>query len=609
MKKISIILVLLLIFSSLGCGYSTAFATVASDFDNTYVLDDLKDAQIDNVVFNPDYYGYSQEKEPRVLSFAEYCYGYNSEKQSNYGLYIYVYNPSGKAIQDKLNTISIATVYSDGKAVDWEKFTISLLSVSTGQYANLFYKFKVADVSKILTRVATTTNMRRYDVSEIELNYGETTSEAYNVGNYYEYSGFAKGYGAEPNAESTLKCVSDMIETLPLKVQSTFYRYNNSVYFQSNLSSVYFGVPNETLNKYGKLQQIKANWFETKTSNQFVLTDVSHYDLLSPFVGVRLNEYNDTIGYEYFAPNQDVRLINYNPKYYWDTYNPLPQIDWLFFSKNGTVSADEVMSYAKKYTARFGGNLLIDEYSKDLFVEEVDEGRQYGWQGADGKGLVIDADSPFDINGFDTGDGLLNWWMSLFYPDLQTGDLKEKDPIYIVKDNDIVGDNATIANRLLINENDVDDFKLIYNQNKVAGKKTVLFRFALTEYRGYTLCARKGTLVSLPGDEVGYLAQQTVFLDFDIIWLKFVKSDIETIIPTVCSPIDVFGGLTPPLDSTLDELLIILGIILGIVLFVVLCVLIRPIGTAVAWIIKLVFKIITAPFKWIAGAIKKNKNK
>lgn len=609
-KYISITILLLLavsvIFSPLVGGVGTAHASTTIKFDQTYVLDDLQNSRIDGVTFSPNNYGYSQEKEPRILSFVEYGYNYDSTKQGNYGLYLYVYNPCGKQIQNKLNTVSIATVYSNGKAVDYEKFTITLLSVSTDKYANLFYKFKVADASKILTRVSVSTSARRYDVAEIELNYGEQTSEAYTVGNYYEYSGFSKGYGADPNADSTLTCMSNMVETLPLKVQSTYYRYNNSVYFQSNLSSVYFGVPNETLNKYGKLQQIKANWFETKTSNQFVMTNVSHYDRLSPFVGVQLKAYNDTIGYEYFAPSQDFRLINYNPKYYWDTYNPLPQIDWLFSSDNGTVSTDEVLSYAKNYTSRFGGDLLIDKYSKALFVEEVDENRQYGWQGDDGKGLVIDADSLVNINGFDTGSNLANWWLSLFYSDLQSEDIKDKEPIYIVKDTDIVGDNATIANRLLINENDVDDLKAAYRQNLLENKKTVLFRFALTDYRAYPLRARQGTLLSLPGDEVGYITQQTAFLDFDIIWLKFVKENVETVIPTVSKPIDVFSGLTKPLEPDFEFwgagkdiwriIKIILAVLAGIVLIVVVC-----------WIVRIIVKPIKAIDKTVKATKKNNK--
>ena len=47
--------------------------------------------------------------------------------------------------------------------------------------------------------------------------------------------------------------------------------------------------------------------------------------------------------------------------------------------------------------------------------------------------------------------------------------------------------------------------------------------------------------------DAGYVVTtQTAFLDFDIIWLKFVKENVETVIPTVSSPIDIVSGLTPP---------------------------------------------------------------
>ena len=261
MKKLAFVLILIIVTMSLGCGISTAFAATETAFDNTYVLDDLNESNIAGEQFNLVNYGYSKERQAQVLTFAEYGFNYDIDKQNYYGLYVYVYNPSGQVIGKERNKITIATVYENDKAVDYAPFELILLSVSDGDYANLFYKFKVADVSRSLTRVSVNTNLRRYDVGEIELNFGEDNNKAFNVGNYYEYSGFAKGCGVDATADSTLTCKSDRIETLPLKVNSSYYLYNNGGTKYSNLSSVYFGVPQSTFDKYGKLQQIKSNWY------------------------------------------------------------------------------------------------------------------------------------------------------------------------------------------------------------------------------------------------------------------------------------------------------------------------------------------------------------
>lgn len=587
MKKLAFILATILIFCCLGCVQTgIAFAASETAFDNTYVLDDLKESQIAGEEFNPAKYGYSKERQAQVITFAEYGFNYDSDKQDYYGLYVYVYNPSGQAIGKERNKITLSTVYENDKAVDYDPFDLILLSVSEDKYANLFYKFKVANVSKILTRVSVNTSLRRYDVGEIELNFGGTNSEAFEVGNYYEYSGFAKGCGADVDAESSLTCKSDNIETLKLDVKSTYYRYNNGVTTQSNLSSVYFGVPTSTIETYGKLQQIKANWFETRTEQQVVLTDKSLYDGLLPYLATSTEDDAipmDTIymdnGYKpkYFLGGEskykgvgsytslsshyynwyfDGKYHTYDPNKNWENGNGnnyINELLWLFYSSDGKISAKEVLEQASDVTDILGtDNLLLDKYYSNLFAYEVDENRQYGWQGADGSGIVIDADSAWDINGFTAGNKLKDWFVKTFYKDIEDTPLKDISPIYPVKDTDIVGSRSEIAEKLLIDENDVADFIQVYNQNKLAGKTTFLFRFAVTDFDTHPLygVAYKVVQSSYTGYEVGYISQQTAFLDFDIIWLMFTKEGVETVIPTVSSPIDIVSGLTPPLEET-----------------------------------------------------------
>lgn len=646
MKKIAIILATILIFCCLGSVHTgIAFATSEIAFDNTYVLDDLNESKIAGEQFNLINYGYSKERQAQILTFAEYGFNYDSDKQNYYGLYVYVYNPSGQAIGKECNKITIATVYENDKAVDYDPFELILLSASENEYANLFYKFKVADVSKILTRVSVNTNLRRYDIGKIELNFGDTNSEVFEVSNYYEYSGYAQSCGVDTNAESTLQCKSDSIETLKLDVNSTYYRYNNGVNTQSNLSSVYFGVPTTILETYGngKLQQIKANWFEARTTPQVILSNNALYKKLKEYIGSNDTADLSELGYNGLLASISDPIAPL-PMYGYGEY-PKPvigfvsslKLDWLFYAPKDIVSANEIISYAKDYTSKFGGELLLDKYSKNLLYKGADKNRQAGWQGTDGKGIVIDADSSFGINGFEESSEFMNWFYNLFYNDLENNPLAAIDPIYIVKDSDISNKNSDeIAANLFISKNDVDEFVKTYNMNKAAGKKTILFRFAVTEYTAYELKAIHydnfgGTTKS---DTCGYVAQQTVFLDFDIIWLKFVKNGVETVIPTVSSPIDIASGTTPPLE--LDPLAWLKNIVewlkeywwvilagLGLVLLIVLLavdilrkglwITLKAIGKGIWYLIKYIFiglyYILASPVYLIAWIVRKIKDR
>ena len=645
MQKTCLILLLVVVLLSC-CATATALAATSDRFDSTNVLDDLKNSTIAGEKFNPDDYTYTDERELKVLNFAEY--GFGVKDTSRYGLYVYVYNPTGKPIQPvESNKVTVATMYNDGTATDYEKFELQLLSASDGKYAYLFYKFKLKDVNKLLSRVQASANKRRYDVSEIELRFeGSYTAEAFAVANYWEYSGYAKGLGADPEAESTLTCESLGIDVLKLNVKSTYYRYNNGVGTQSNMSSVYFGVPNEIFAKYGKLQQIKANWFETRTKQMLILSDKKLAKELYQYVGVNtqkqtinLAQLDNDAGHVYQWLYGDPKIplggslvdptylyaFGFDGQYHENTHSKgrdgnsyyfTNQLDWVMYSRKNTVSADVLLKYAKDYTEKVGGNLLIDKYSSSLFVAKADANRQYGWQGTDGKGEVFDADALFDIDGFKLGNKLAEWWAKINYKDLEGTPLEDIEPIYLVQSDDVTT-ASDIADTLYIADEDVSEFRRVYTQNVLQNKQTVIFRFAVTDY---TACNLYGYRSIVTTDDIGYWTQQTMFLDFDIIWLKFVTdTGVATVIPTVSSPIDIASGTTSPLEPTfpglssgskgiLSRILDFLKkywwtIPVGILVFVLVVVVAKFGLTAV---LNGLWRLIKAPFKALAKLFKRD---
>ncbi len=75
----------------------SAYAESANEFDKTNVLDDLEDTTIDGKAFSLEDYSFNSKKQTTVLLLAEYCYSFYENKQGNYGLYLYVWNPRGLA--------------------------------------------------------------------------------------------------------------------------------------------------------------------------------------------------------------------------------------------------------------------------------------------------------------------------------------------------------------------------------------------------------------------------------------------------------------------------------------------------------------------------------
>lgn len=106
MKKYCLLIVLVLIFSTSLFG-AVAFAEEASatDFDTTFVLNDLNDAQILGETFDATNYKerfpQSDNGSVQLLAFVELGFSLDYSYQKAYGLYLYIYSPTGVEIEDK----------------------------------------------------------------------------------------------------------------------------------------------------------------------------------------------------------------------------------------------------------------------------------------------------------------------------------------------------------------------------------------------------------------------------------------------------------------------------------------------------------------------------
>ena len=190
-------------------------------------------------------------------------------------------------------------------------------------------------------------------------------------------------------------------------------------------------------------------------------------------------------------------------------------------------------------------------------------------------------------------------------------------PIQILKESDMQGTNKEISNRLLINYADVETLKKEYDEaTTISGvndeeKVVVLFRFATSNYYSEAVDIielGKGFLwTDIHTKGQAYIAQESVFFDFDVIQLTFNKAGIYTVLSTVTSPIDIIDDITPPtsLNDGLTWWQILLMLLFIILLIEILWPILPFVICAIWWLICLIFN----GLKWLFNKITKRKDK
>ncbi len=313
----------------------------------------------------------------------------------------------------------------------------------------------------------------------------------------------------------------------------------------------------------------------------------------------------------------------------------IPAIGSLYY--NASIDSARIKQELLANSASLGGPYYAGRYSQALFESYItDTEHQMGYNKVE-----IDLKKTADVIYNETKATGLGYFGS--------GDLDpEPYPIEVqrgitVQAADLVGTDQEIADRLFVAKGDVPDLKDQFNKAKLAGEQLILLRYAISNYHSgkaiaFTMDRPKVPegLEAIPsfyerwrnslddtlihawmeeyhaGNINGYLAQETVFLDFDIISLWFETVDAKTEIPVMMSPQDVIGGLDPAVSDDPGVtaatglpwyiwLAIILILIIALIVLSVLFPVLKPIFAAIA---KAVMAIVLAPFKFIAWIAK-----
>lgn len=694
--RISVFLfVLLIAVSALACSFAFAGHSVARvnaaaadvyDFSRTDVMTDLNSATLNGVKFDVKDYPTKAGAPIKPIQFVEFGYSFNPLNRGQYSLFIYLYNPGLWNIStgNLQNRIQMGSLYGpQGTPGLYTKFPVKFLSRSGGDIEGLFYKFQIvfsaAERESLLNRLNTFS--RRYDFSGIELVIGKAHNATdFHIGWSITATGFAKGFGSNPNAQSTLETAVVGLQTVSLEVKNTFWRSRTSSRgfgFQNQIDSVYFSVPNELLERYGRLQKIMAEWWEYKTQPIIVTKDRDIYNKLSPKIGQYVNKdkslkYGLYEGYSERGGGSEPRQWYAN--WFWNEINesrpeqvgasPMPNqafyLYYMFFVNNiehydpngintpiGAIGGKDLADYIYNYNKSFAkGTLPIKDgqISADLFTDTIDSNRAAKGFSRGYNLFETDYGDTFDFFSYmDTNSKSVdyryrqyNFWTALFgggkIPAVVTDDTGRQNvlPIYQLTDADFVGADIDIGNNLLVREQDVQSLKTYYNQAKVKNETTFLFRFAQTDYYTNWVAVVDDSknhntwydaLFGWLGDfhpnyitdDKAYFAQETVFLDFDVIQLTF-KGDVgQYVIPVVSNPIDIVNDITPPLlpprDPTVKSWWWLLWLILGLIALFFILAILAPFFPLISLIFTTLLNILLFPFRVLRDVIKNRRKR
>ena len=679
--------VLLFVMSMGGFTVSYAYADTGGElnYDSTNVLDDLKSATVNGQPFNLSAYPRNPFGSPQVITFAEYCYSQYENGNGNYALYIYVYNPALTEFSfvSQRNKIEISSDFyyageegAVGSVKDYTKFPLKFCNASTGDYENRFLKFRIVDDAGILLQAERereqATGSRYYHISGIELftlGGDATTANDYWVNKYYQFSGYAEGYG--DSERFPFQCdATGNAEAVRLDVKHTYYRTESSglgADHQNQLDTVYFAVPKRLFDTYGKLQRIKAEWYEYKTKEIVVTSNSAFYNAVQNYLGQVVPSsngkfdtiepvLNDDIGYALANGMKTTSAWGSetfeSAKWGWNLGVALgiddicDRLMLLFFTDNideydpysqkneGTIKGNDlynrILAYNKSYET---GTLPVKDgtISADLFESDIDDSRKVDSE----QGKIQQGYSYYDFDADTDIQKLISWqdgcpsfwenWDEFGFWDALFGNIpsetgREISPILVLKESDLSGTDVEVSQRLLVNINDVKHLRDAYDDAVTVNPLDpedeecylVMFRFATSDYYAAPLDIYESDFWGTVHKGQAYVARQSVFFDFDVIDLTFNKEGIYTVIPAVSDPIDIVNDLTAPTDmgnDGLDILALVLLMIVLIVLLVALMSILPFIGKGIVWLVCLPFRALGALFRFVGKAKQKRRER
>lgn len=541
---------------------------------------------------------------------------------NDFGLYVLVDNPKGTELDlsEERNKIQIGySVYEkDVFSADYNKYELEYKQETDSGYL-LF---------EVLNFPAPKTLVRYYAVSGIELvTVGDTNATEYGVSKIYKCE----------TKDNVNTITVDSLNSIEVDVNHTFYRSNysgkNAHHWLSGwgnqLSSCYFSLPNNYFGSMpfgGQLDSVTAEFYNyvTKpiliTNSQAVYNEYAKIlhkkctDINYAFAGSYDAKVGGMFDGEYIASNSFFYQFSFVPSaypsefllpcYHYDSFDVL---DWLFLDHSADFTSEDYIFSGEKlknYYSSYSNLNSSDKAIEDLFInEDAYVNGTYSLAGFDygyNKHTYSIADNPEegdDVFGFNFSYYEPHAWSWLVGDNLR---VETKSPLVKVLPEHV--DSLTderFSEYYLVDKSDVSDLKQYVKVQNFLGKSVFLLRYDFCEYFGHLVEAQKiGNIISEDVSNSMFLAQESVYLDFDVLSFGFNQDGERYTIANVMSPEDHFPDPTPtPLPETGCAFLGWIKSVLGIIVFVISVVVA---GIIVFFIFKFIFAVCATQWKtWV----------
>lgn len=547
--------------------------SAASTIDATSVYSDLKAMKLDLSTYKKDT---TDNKGAKIIYFLEYAFDANNN-QSDYGLYIYVYNPTCEVIDKNsfYNTVQLSSFGVNGSTSYSKKYKLIYISSSTeadGEgLANLYYKFKINVTPSFITDAGLNKDRRCYKLVDLELQYpGELNPRKSRIANEYVCTGFQENHGY--SGCLPLSTTWNNLETISVELHPATWKTDTSdkgVNYQYEVSSVYFNIPNYYLEKYGDisdktfkgLKSVNMQWYEYKinglVSNRANIynkaCDVLGYDVKYTGKGSGSSRVDSEVDFLFlgkhrFEENFKFKILSYNYEGTWadvstGIYKKVPSLHNAFYYSSDVFKEISTQQLLDGIFKRDDGAFKVYSY--------VDDGRTKGYNTK-----VIDVEDKIfseQLPSYSSNhDKFITWLMGYgklnvgedSYPDINCVEMITGD------DFKFLSDPEAQANALFVSEGDLVALKTFYGDMSKNKQTVYLMRFAVTDYYFDEVSVYENDLNSSISSGSHYFFEKTIFHNFDILDFTFKNSDGGlTIVPVSSKPITIVGSVTPNLNN------------------------------------------------------------
>ena len=635
MRIFASILLLIVFASALPLAVFANSIIPPGDIDKTNVLEDLLKME----AYSKDRYPVDESAEYcDIVDFIEYGYDY-SGRTNDYGLYLYLYNPSCREINVSSRTknkIQIRVAPADetvaGGDTAWEKYGLIYLSKSGD---NLFYKFKL-DISKSYMRNPDKTQ-RIYEIADIEIFYtGETMAKSVGCSGKWMYTGYQEYHGSNINSSySDIWWDSDNLMTVELEINQATWKSDTSAKgqgWQNEMFSAYFSVPNSIIRDYGDTSDPTKGLVEINGYyNNLKLRGLSVSDstLYSSLYEYRNKVASDSVPYGFYTEIYDndslMGTTNLFLSFYGYNRSKFP----LQF---GNIFCVNLSTFGDVYQGTMFG--ITEESFREQITERYNSGNLIGTVGSDSAHYYTvksdGEDMALQIGTMSDAKGSYDFWDWLdgipVYNDEHYEGIK---PIVIVDPLEVGALNTkAVSEKYYVCEEDAAALEEYMSGLNDVSKTTYLMRFAVRDYfnEDIYLCREGGA--SSGGADIAtgngnYYFEKEVFMDFDILSLTWKnKNGVRKVIPVKASPIHIVGSVstTPALDDDdkkdddktgcsklmdLETGWIVFAVLSVVIGFVALAIIFPPFGKLIGALFNGLIWILALPFKLIAWLVDK----